>query len=295
MLWPTGQNQPVEMAPSELMLARASDTPTRERSQGDQQKAYWQRQNKPLPDGIGQEQDLTRQRNEGAVEREQKYSGLRANGLVCPGCGCSGVRGGVRCNSGGAEANNGEPLVQQHEPPKPEVGTNHINQAALHMLEDETVDVSAGSRMRKSGRCSTPLSSPAETILSSTDGVSADVTFHTSLGVLVDICTWRQQDDAEVVGAVRGDKDGENIECSPNDVSGEDEREQLPGRLYLTKSWRETLTMRRCPRLRTCQGYAFTSSRNYGNPTLRLTSAWACTESQARVVPVVLRPPTCGA
>lgn len=134
---------------------------------------------------------------------------------MCPGCGRSGVRGGVRCNDGG------EQQVEQHDATQAAVPTNHIYQAALRTEENENfVDVSTVGWARRSREYSASRSSPTD-VSSSTDCVAAGGTFCTSLGVVVDICTWQQQGGANVGEAARGDRDGERNECSRKRANGE--------------------------------------------------------------------------
>lgn len=141
---------------------------------------------------------------------------------MCPGCGRSGVSGGVRCDDGGADKDGGEQEVKQLDVTHTAVPTDHINQAALCTQENPvagTVGVSATGRAGGSGKYSTPRSSPMD-ISSCTDCASANGTFHTSLGVIIDVCAWRQQGDAKLAGNVRGDRDGASNDCSPECANG---------------------------------------------------------------------------
>lgn len=208
MQFPAGQNPPVELAPHDLLLTRGSSAPVNQRSQGGQ--ASWQL---PLAEGTGQARDPARIRSGGVDNRQQ--SGNRAPGLVCPGCGRSGVRGGVRCIGGGPEINGEEEQVKQQDSTQAAVPTSRINQAAP-CPEEQLVGGTEGSSMgwvRRSGEYSTDTPS-------STDFVGAGGTFHTSLGVVVDVCEWGQQRAADVIGAVRWDVDGES------NGTGENKREQ---------------------------------------------------------------------
>lgn len=229
---------PAELAPCEPLLARANYTSASERSKLDKQ-AYRQRQAEPLAEGTGQERDPARIRREGTDEREQRHSRLGAQGLVCPGCGRSGVRGGVRRIGGSADKNGGEKQFQRHDPTQAAFPTNHINRITLHTEENllgGAVEVSTGGSARRSGEYSTPRSSPTD-MSSSAGCVAACGTLNTSLGVIVDICTWQQQGEANVARAMRGD--GESTDCSFKNVSGENERDFIHEHCLNRKSCRE--------------------------------------------------------
>lgn len=192
----------MELAPCDLLLARANNTLATERSHGAKQ-ACWRQLDGLLAAGTEQTLDPARLPRGGADYREQQLSGLGAQGLVCPGCGRSSVRGGVRCNNGGAEMCGGG-----HQAAAPTDHTDHMT---------STAEVSTAGWARRSWEYLTPRT--PTNVSSSTDRAAAGGTFHTSLGVIVDICKWQQQDGAGLAGAARGDRESNG--CSPNRANGE--------------------------------------------------------------------------
>lgn len=192
------------------MLATANSTPVSDRPH-EGQKACWQRQDKGLAE-TGKERDPAQVRRELGDKRERQRSGPRVQGPVCPGCQCSGVRGGVRYIGGGPATTHGEQQTK-HDDTQDAVSVNNINQAAL-CTEENFTGGDVEMPVTRPGECSKRQESPRD-ISSCTDCVAVGGgTFRTSLGVVVDICTWRQKHNADVAGAVLGDRSGEHDECS---------------------------------------------------------------------------------
>ena len=157
------------------LLARAVDscaTPGTERSE------ELNEQGGLLAEGTGQERrHLTgRGTGEGREGQEQQNSAGPPDGLVCPGCTRSGLRGGVRFMSEDAQTTPCSPGPQAES----EGGEQAV--CAPQVVPDD--------HARKAP----------------TDGSAVGRTFHTSLGVVVDTCIWRRQGDANLEGAVYGDR-----------------------------------------------------------------------------------------
>lgn len=219
MHFPVGQASPVALAPCSLLLAGANTMLGTERFPGDRQACWPQH-------GTGHPAQTQRG---GADSREQQHSGLRSKGLVCPGCGRSGVRGGVRCSGGVARANGGEQQFEQHGTTQTAVLNHRIQRAALRTDENEnltnaSVEESAADWARKPEEYATQRHSPTHVSSPADCVAAAGGTFRTSLGVVVDICTWRQQGGPSAGEAVREDGDVESNERSSKRPNGEYDR-----------------------------------------------------------------------
>lgn len=140
--------------------------------------------------------------------------------LVCPGCGRAGIRGGVRCNSGGARTTYGEPELRDRAT-STQITKNNILCTEDMSIMDGTAECSAGNSGIAWGE------GPASH-QSSPTGVSAPAprtpvgnTFHTSLGVIVDACTWGRRGDAVVAEMVDGGRATRNENNAPYCSGGE--------------------------------------------------------------------------
>jgi len=103
---------------------------------------------------------------EGEGPGHQDSNNLPSGVLVCPGCTSSGLRGGVRNRSICDDAQTAESNTEQR-----------VERRAVPTPTAASTEFSALGR-----------------------------TFHTSLGVVVDICTWWRQSKASLSGVVHGDR-----------------------------------------------------------------------------------------
>ncbi|CAM9109876.1 unnamed protein product [Ectocarpus fasciculatus] len=141
---------------------------------------------------------------EGSEERLgalQEYGRLPLHRLVCPGCGRSGIRGGVRCD------NNGLSTMRRNIQVRGMDSSTNCNDAVPKMGD------CTGNDKLVSGEESSSRA-PSLHGSASTAFPSLDRTVYTSLSMVVDVCTWSE--------TVRGGHAARNSDCGSidNNVTG---------------------------------------------------------------------------
>ncbi|CAM9276469.1 unnamed protein product [Ectocarpus sp. 12 AP-2014] len=136
-----------------------------------------------------------REGSEGGLGALQEYGRPVLHRLVCPGCGRSGIRGGVRCDNNGSSTMHGDTQVRGIAPSHP-VTTQNTGPAIC------CPSTNRNDAVANSGDCTDndkvaageEYSSRAPSLhcLASTTFPPLDHTVYTSLGVVVDVCTWSE-------------------------------------------------------------------------------------------------------
>ncbi|CAM9536146.1 unnamed protein product, partial [Ectocarpus sp. 8 AP-2014] len=136
-----------------------------------------------------------REGSEGGLGALQEYGRPVLHGLVCPGCGRSGIRGGVRCDNNGSSTMDADTQVRGIAPSHPVMTQNtgpavccpstNCNDAVAN-LGDCTGNDKVAAGEESSSRA------PSLHALASTAFPPLDRTVYTSLGVVVDVCTWSE-------------------------------------------------------------------------------------------------------
>lgn len=150
---------------------------------------------------------------------QQQHSTHPPHVLVCPGCGQAGIRGGVRCSSGGTLATSGEPKLHD-EAASTDTITDQFCTEDMRAMEG-TAECSAGKERAVRGEGSAShQSSPTDVSASSAGCAHVGSTFHTSLGVIVDACTWWRHGDADSAGMTDGVRTTRNENHAPHCIGG---------------------------------------------------------------------------
>ncbi|CAM9758864.1 unnamed protein product, partial [Ectocarpus sp. 12 AP-2014] len=149
-----------------------------------------------------------REGSEEGLGAQQEYGRPHLHRLVCPGCGRSGIRGGVRCDNNGSSTMHGDIQVRgiapSHLVMKQNTGpamccpSTNCNDAVSN-LRDCTRNDKVAAGEEPSTRA------PSLHGLTSTAFPPLDCTVHTSLGVVVDVCTWSE--------TLRGGHAAQNGDC----------------------------------------------------------------------------------
>ncbi|CAM9320037.1 unnamed protein product [Ectocarpus sp. 4 AP-2014] len=136
-----------------------------------------------------------REGSEGGLGALQEYGRPVFHRLVCPGCGRSGIRGGVRCDNNGSSTMHGDAQVHGIAPSHPVMTQNtgpamccpstNYNDAVVN-LGDCTGNDKVAAGEESSSRA------PSLHGLASTMFPPLDRTVYTCLGVVVDVCTWSE-------------------------------------------------------------------------------------------------------
>lgn len=204
-----GQNTAEVQAPCEPLLARAIGKTaatgsewTKHDKQADRQRTInREREKSPTPPPVGRtgHGNPSRGGNGWWQPRVQQHSTHPPLGLVCPGCGRAGIRGGVRCNSGGGNLTTfGESKLHDRATATDTITDQICTEGARIM--DATAEISAGKKRPVRDEVSASDQSSLPDVSASARCAPVGSTFHTSLGVIVDACTWWRHGHAGAAG-----------------------------------------------------------------------------------------------
>lgn len=167
-----------------------------------------------------------REGSEGGLGALQEYGRVPLHRLVCPGCGRSGIRGGVRCDNNGSSTMRGDKQVRGIDPTHPVMMQNtSIAICCRANCNDAVADLGdcTGNDKVASGEESSSRT-PFLHGLASTAFPSLDSTVYTSLGVVVDVCTWSE--------IVSGGHAARNGDCGSIDNNGKSAEILLYAHMY---------------------------------------------------------------